>query len=94
MLRSCVLLADRHRSLTEGSRELPETAFGTVAVVTDQASSLEGRPGLDPKRRSWICRWLGTADVAVRLATVVENLDMTLAELSRAKVRPEATGEE
>ncbi len=34
------------------------------------------------------------ADVDVPFETLLEDLNMTLAELSRAKVRPEATGEE
>ena len=39
---SCVLLADRHHGLAEGLRGLLETAFGTVVMVADEASLLEG----------------------------------------------------
>ena len=39
---TCVLLADRHHGLTEGLRSLLETAFGTVMMVADTASLLEG----------------------------------------------------
>ena len=35
---SCVLLADRHHSLTEGVRGLLETVFSTVFMVADEAS--------------------------------------------------------
>jgi two-component system secretion response regulator SsrB len=45
---SCVLLADRHHGLTEGVRGLLETAFGTVVMVADQASLLEGAARLRP----------------------------------------------
>lgn len=45
---SCVLLADRHHGLTEGVRGLMETAFGTVVMVADQASLLEGAARLRP----------------------------------------------
>jgi len=45
---SCVLLADRHRGLTEGVRGLLETAFGTVLMVADEASLLEGASRLRP----------------------------------------------
>jgi DNA-binding NarL/FixJ family response regulator len=45
---SCVLLADRHHGLTEGVRGLIETAFGTVVMVADQASLLEGAARLRP----------------------------------------------
>jgi hypothetical protein len=39
---SCVLLTDRHHGLTEGVRGLLETAFGSVVMVADEASLLEG----------------------------------------------------
>ena len=45
---SCVLLADRHLGLTEGVRGLLETAFGTVVMVADEASLLEGATRLKP----------------------------------------------
>jgi len=45
---SCVLLADRHHGLTEGMRGLLETAFGTVVMVADEASLLEGAGRLQP----------------------------------------------
>jgi DNA-binding NarL/FixJ family response regulator len=45
---SCVLLADRHHVLTEGVRGLLETAFGTVVMVADEASLLEGASRLQP----------------------------------------------
>jgi DNA-binding NarL/FixJ family response regulator len=44
----CVLLADRHQGLTEGIRGLLETAFGTVVMVADEASLLEGAGRLQP----------------------------------------------
>jgi len=45
---SCVLLADRHHGLTEGVRGLLETAFGTVVMVADETSLLEGAGRLRP----------------------------------------------
>lgn len=45
---SCVLLADRHHGLTEGVRGLLETAFGTVVMVADEASLVEGASRLQP----------------------------------------------
>jgi len=45
---SCVLLADRHHGLTEGVRGLLETAFGTVVMVADEASLLDGAGRLRP----------------------------------------------
>jgi DNA-binding NarL/FixJ family response regulator len=45
---SCVLLADRHHGLTESVRGLLETAFGTVVMVADEASLLEGARRLQP----------------------------------------------
>jgi two-component system secretion response regulator SsrB len=44
----CVLLADRHHSLIEGVRGLLETAFGTIFMVADEASLLEGVARLTP----------------------------------------------
>jgi len=44
----CVLLADRHHGLTEGIRGLLETAFGTVVMVADEASLLDGAARLRP----------------------------------------------
>ena len=46
---SCVLLADRHHGLTEGVRGLLETAFGSVVMVADEASLLEGAARLQPE---------------------------------------------
>jgi DNA-binding NarL/FixJ family response regulator len=45
---SCVLLADRHHALSEGVRTLLETAFGTVIMVADTASLLEGASRVQP----------------------------------------------
>ena len=45
---SCVLLADRHHGLTEGVRGLLETAFGSVVMVADETSLLEGASRLQP----------------------------------------------
>jgi DNA-binding NarL/FixJ family response regulator len=45
---SCVLLADRHHGLTEGVRGLLATAFGSVVMVADVASLLEGAGRLQP----------------------------------------------
>ncbi len=46
---SCVLLADRHHGLTEGVRGLLETVFGSVVMVADEASLLEGAVRLRPE---------------------------------------------
>jgi DNA-binding NarL/FixJ family response regulator len=46
--QSCVLLADRHHALSEGLRTLLETAFGTVIMVADTASLLEGATRVQP----------------------------------------------
>jgi two-component system secretion response regulator SsrB len=46
---SCVLLADRHHGLTEGVRGLLEAEFGTVVMVADEASLLEGAARLQPE---------------------------------------------
>lgn len=45
---SCVLLADRHHGLTEGVRGLLETAFGSVVMVADEASLIDGAGRLQP----------------------------------------------
>jgi DNA-binding NarL/FixJ family response regulator len=45
---SCVLLADRHHELTEGVRGLLETVFGTVVMVADEASLLDGADRIQP----------------------------------------------
>jgi len=45
---SCVLLADRHHGLTEGVRGLLETAFGSVVMVADETSLLDGAARLQP----------------------------------------------
>jgi two-component system secretion response regulator SsrB len=44
----CVLLADRHHGLAEGVRGLLESAFGTVVMVADEVSLLEGAGRLQP----------------------------------------------
>ena len=44
----CVLLADRHHSLIEGVRGLLETAFGTIFMVADEPSLLDGVQRLSP----------------------------------------------
>jgi len=44
----CVLLADRHPGLMEGVRGLLETAFGTVFMVGDEASLIDGIERLEP----------------------------------------------
>ena len=44
----CVLLADRHHGLVEGVRGLLETSFGTVFMVSDEASLIEGVVRLEP----------------------------------------------
>jgi DNA-binding NarL/FixJ family response regulator len=46
---NCVLLADRHHGLTEGVRGLLGTAFGTVVMVDDEVSLLEGAARLQPE---------------------------------------------
>jgi len=45
---SCVLLADRHHGLTEGVRGLLETTFGTIVMVADEASLLDGADRIQP----------------------------------------------
>ena len=45
---SCVLLADRHHGLTEGVRGLLETTFGTVVMVADETSLIDGASRLKP----------------------------------------------
>jgi len=44
----CVLLADRHSGLAESIRGLLETAFGSVIMVADEASLLDGAGRLQP----------------------------------------------
>ena len=44
----CVLLADRHSGLAESIRGLLENAFGTVVMVADEASLLDGAGRLQP----------------------------------------------
>jgi two-component system secretion response regulator SsrB len=46
---SCVLLADGHQALCEGVRGLLESAFGTVVMVADETSLLEGARRLQPE---------------------------------------------
>jgi DNA-binding NarL/FixJ family response regulator len=45
---SCVLLADRHHGLTEGVRGLLATTFGSVVMVADEASLIDGAARLQP----------------------------------------------
>jgi DNA-binding NarL/FixJ family response regulator len=45
---SCVLLADRHHGLSEGVRSLLGTAFGSVIMVADVASLLDGAGRIQP----------------------------------------------
>ena len=42
------MLADRHHGLTEGLRGLLATAFGTVVMVADEVSLVEGAGRLQP----------------------------------------------
>jgi DNA-binding NarL/FixJ family response regulator len=44
----CVLLADKHHGLMEGVRSLLETAFGSVFMVGDEASLIDGVGRLTP----------------------------------------------
>jgi len=46
---TCVLLADRHHGLTEGVRGLLESSFGTVVMVADESSLIEGAGRLQPE---------------------------------------------
>jgi DNA-binding NarL/FixJ family response regulator len=43
-----VLLADKHHGLIEGVRGLLETAFGSVFMVGDEASLIDGVERLEP----------------------------------------------
>lgn len=45
---NCALLADRHDGLTEGVRTLLRAEFGTIVMVADAASLLEGAGRLQP----------------------------------------------
>jgi len=45
---SCVLLADSHHGLAEGIRGLLETTFGSVVMVADETSLIEGASRLQP----------------------------------------------
>lgn len=45
---SCVLLADRHQGLAEGVRGLLATVFGSVLMVADEVSLIEGAGRLQP----------------------------------------------
>ena len=44
----CVILADSHHGLVEGVRGLLETAFGTVFMVGDEGSLIDGVERLKP----------------------------------------------
>jgi two-component system response regulator NreC len=44
----CMLLADKHHGLVEGVRGLLKTAFGTVFMVGDEASLIDGVKRLEP----------------------------------------------
>jgi DNA-binding NarL/FixJ family response regulator len=46
---SCVLLADRHHDVAESLRGLLATMFGTVVMVADQASLIEGASRIQPE---------------------------------------------
>ncbi len=46
--KRCVLLADKHHGVIEGVRGLLETAFGTVFMVGDEASLIDGVERLEP----------------------------------------------
>jgi DNA-binding NarL/FixJ family response regulator len=46
--KRCVLLADSHHGLLEGVRGLLETAFGTVFIVGDEQSLIDGVERLRP----------------------------------------------
>jgi DNA-binding NarL/FixJ family response regulator len=46
--KRCVLLADKHHGLIEGVRGLLETTFGTVFMVGDEASLIDGVERLEP----------------------------------------------
>ena len=46
--KRCVLLADSHHGLIEGVRGLLETAFGTVFIVGDEGSLIDGVERLKP----------------------------------------------
>jgi len=45
---SCVLLAERHHSLSDGVRGLLETAFSAVFMVADANSLVEGATRIQP----------------------------------------------
>ncbi|MFO1313606.1 MAG: response regulator transcription factor [Burkholderiales bacterium] len=45
---ACVLLGERHHSLSEGVRGLLETTFNAVFMVADATSLLEGAARLQP----------------------------------------------
>ena len=45
---TCALLADRHHGLTRSLRDLLETTFGTVFIVADESSLIEGAQRLNP----------------------------------------------
>jgi DNA-binding NarL/FixJ family response regulator len=45
---TCVLLGERHHSLSDGVRGLLETTFGTVFMVADAVSLMEGATRLLP----------------------------------------------
>ena len=47
-MMDCVLLADRHRELSEGVRGLLGTRFPSVFMVADEGSLLEGAARLQP----------------------------------------------
>jgi len=45
---NCVLLGERHQSLSDGVRGLLETTFGAVFMVADETSLMEGAARLRP----------------------------------------------
>lgn len=47
-MATCALLADRHHGLTRSLRDLLETTFGTVFIVADETSLIQGAERLHP----------------------------------------------
>lgn len=68
----CAILADRHLELAEGIRGLLETTFGTVYVVADVDSLLEGAQRLEP------------ALIALDLSLADGNITQLLGRIRRA----------
>ena len=68
----CSILADCHLELAEGIRGLLETTFGTVYVVADVDSLMEGAQRLEP------------ALIALDLSLAEGNITQLLARIRRA----------